>query len=431
MSLLPDTLVKKCTWSVPYATSYLSTPQPRFRLPQSPHRSSAKFQKMGIFKRRTQQTSRSRSVANTSSRSRHFLFLFLLLRFLVCLPRMAASTKGLSVLLLALVLAHSQVQARESKFFSKVTHSTNVVNGVEEKKAPLIEIPAPAPEYSLAPGPAPAYVEKEYGYGLYGHDSDMLPPARETYTPVTTTTTVNVKEKETTATPVTATTDKDDKFEEQFVREELSGQSFQTGHTNNNNNYNYYDNNGYSNNYRSNGYANTRETNGYANNYKTNAFTSTYSTTGQSEKYNTNGNSGNYNNNGHGTERQGMSDTRYMENGKYSYHVKSDNSYLNGYEPEKASTRNDNTNGYSGNYNNNGYGTERQGMSDTRYMENGKYSFHVKSDNSYLNGYEPEKASTGNYVNYDEKSSNQNEFDTMEEYYKKQGYQESQEVEEP
>ncbi|KAK3446100.1 protein E6 [Eucalyptus grandis] len=301
---------------------------------------------------------------------------------------MAASTKLLSVLFLALVLAHSQVQAR-----FKLTR-------YEEKKPQQVEIPAPAPapEYSLAPGPAPAYVEKEYGYGLYGHDSDILPPARETYTPVTTTTT-DVNKRETTATPATATTAKDDKFEEKFVREELSGESFQTGYTNNNNNYNYNNdngysnnenynnngysnnenynnnNNGYSNNNKYNGYVNTRETNGYANNYKPNTFTSTYSTTGQSDNYN--------------------------------------------------------TNGYSGNYNNNGYGTERQGMSDTRYMANGKYYYHVGSDNSYLNGHETEKAATGNYVNYDENSSNSNEFDTMEEYYKKQGYQESEEVHEP
>ncbi|XP_056158329.1 protein E6 [Syzygium oleosum] len=342
---------------------------------------------------------------------------------------MAASTKGLSVLFLVLlVLAHSHVQARESKFFSKVTHSTNVATSdhVEEKKLAQIEIPAAAPEYSLTPGPAPAYVEKEYGYGLYGHDSDMLPPARETFTPVTTvaatTTTTNVNEKQATATPATATANKDNNLEDQFVREELSGESFQTGYTNNNYNYdnnngysnndNYNNNNGFSNNYNYNGYANTRETNGYANNYNTNAFTSTYSTTDQSENYNTNGYSGNANSNGYGTERQGMSDTRYVENGKYSYNVKSDNSYLNGYEPEKAATG-------------------KQGMSDTRYLENGKYSYNVKSDNSYLNGYEPEKAATGNYVNYDENSSNSNEFDTMEEYYKKQGYQESQEVNEP
>ncbi|XP_048127039.1 protein E6 [Rhodamnia argentea] len=371
---------------------------------------------------------------------------------------MAASARRLSVLFVVLVLAHSQVQARESKFFSKVTHSTNVAPGddVREKKPSRIEIPVAAPEYSLAPGPAPAYVEKEYGYGLYGHDSDMLPPARETYTPVTTTTTTtDVNEKKTTATPATATTDKEDNFEDQFVREELSGESFQTGYTNNNNN--------------NNGYANTRETNGYANNYNTNAFTSTYSTTGQSENYNANGYPGSSNSNGYGTEKQGMSDTRYLENGKYYYDGKSENSYLNGHKPEKAATgnyanydensansretngyannyntnaftstysttgqsENHNTNGYPGSSNSKGYGTEKQGMSDTRYLENGKYYYNGKSENGYLNGYEPEKAATGSYANYDNNSLNSNEFDTMEEYYKKQGYQESQEVYEP
>ncbi|KAK8477953.1 hypothetical protein V6N13_017620 [Hibiscus sabdariffa] len=66
---------------------------------------------------------------------------------------------------------------------------------------------------------------------------------------------------------------------------------------------------------------------------------------------------------------------------------------------------------------------ERQGMSDTRFVEGGKYYYDVKNGNYYPNGYEyssSKEASTneGYYGNTD----NSNEFNSMEdEYRERQG----------
>ncbi|PSS05680.1 hypothetical protein CEY00_Acc18949 [Actinidia chinensis var. chinensis] len=82
-----------------------------------------------------------------------------------------------------------------------------------------------------------------------------------------------------------------------------------------------------------------------------------------------------------------------------------------------------NTNGYSENYKNgNGYVSQKQGMSDTRFMENGKYYYNVKNEN-YYNGYESEKGiGSEGYYN----GNKENEFDFMEEYERQQGYPERQ-----
>lgn len=84
---------------------------------------------------------------------------------------------------------------------------------------------------------------------------------------------------------------------------------------------------------------------------------------------------------------------------------------------QKNKYNNNNNNGYTystNNYNDNrrGYGNEeeRQGMSDTRFMENGKYFYDTRgrsSENTPSRGYE---SARGN--------DHPNEFETMEEYYK-------------
>jgi len=62
-------------------------------------------------------------------------------------------------------------------------------------------------------------------------------------------------------------------------------------------------------------------------------------------------------------------------------------------------------------------------MSDTRFLENGKYYYNantVNNENYNLNGYESERGSTAENEGYYEKSQYPNEFDTMEEYEKQQ-----------
>ncbi|KAL4333344.1 hypothetical protein GQ457_07G029210 [Hibiscus cannabinus] len=53
----------------------------------------------------------------------------------------------------------------------------------------------------------------------------------------------------------------------------------------------------------------------------------TFTEKGWSTKENQNTNTNNYYSNGNNGEKQGLSDTRYLENGKYYYDVKSENNY--------------------------------------------------------------------------------------------------------
>ena len=136
---------------------------------------------------------------------------------------------------------------------------------------------------------------------------------------------------------------------------------------------------------------------------------------------------GNGNTNGYVSKKQGMSDTRFLENGKYYYDINQDakdqNGYTeNGYESEKMGVSEDveDENSYSGNNGNgsgNGTGnefvTEKQGMSDTRFLENGRYHYDinqdVKDENRYTgNGYATEKQGMSEHEE-DENSYNENE----------------------
>jgi hypothetical protein len=170
-----------------------------------------------------------------------------------------------------------------------------------------------------------------YRYGLYGGGSNEFPPTKET--PTTT------------------------KFEDEFLTGELSGERFETGYPktnlyNSNENKENYNNNGYTPNYNNNGYnSNNNNNNGYTPNY------------------NSNGYSNNYNTNGYQTERQGMSDTRFLENGKYYFPVNNENNKLNGYETRKENTQNE---GY---YVNNMYPNEFNSMEEYEKQEENQEEF--------------------------------------------------------
>ncbi|KAH1098547.1 hypothetical protein J1N35_015468 [Gossypium stocksii] len=217
------------------------------------------------------------------------------------------------VLFFFLLLSSSvQIQARESKFFSKIFH-------LGAKISPLVvptPTPAPASAPALAPTVAPATAPANIGiqdpyYGLYGHGSGMFPPAKEGVT---------------TGNTPTA-------FENDLFAEELADEKYESGYEKNN----YY----YNNNNNNNGYTTSK--------YNNNGYTlSSYNNNGYSGNYNTNGYNDNYNNNGYETERQGMSDTRFVEGDKYYYSKKNENYYPNGYEfsSSKGTTKNE---GYYGN----------------------------------------------------------------------------------
>lgn len=275
---------------------------------------------------------------------------------------MASFGTQLSFFFLLVLVLSPQIQAREGKLFTLFTHFRTTYNVKDPQvllKKPKAESPAPAPitaptpapapesESILASGPAPEpdFVDRGDGYGLYGSGSSQYSPTKETPTSTT--------------------------FENELLNEDLSSESYKTGYpkTNLYNNYN-----GNPSNYNSNEV--------YRNNYN-------------NEEYRSN-----FNGNG------------YTKNYVDSYSNNNNNRYYNKYNGNEYNNNN---------YNGNGYERKREGMSDTRFAENGKYSYHVKNENENynLNGYESGRGSTEN-ERYYEKNQYPNEFDTMEEYEKQQ-----------
>ncbi|XP_027127535.1 uncharacterized protein [Coffea arabica] len=199
---------------------------------------------------------------------------------------MAPLAKNVSILFLVLLLSSVHAEARVSKH------------------VPIMEAPVQAPSIS----PAPAPIEStDYPYGLYGGVSTVS-PTKKTMTATTATTLGNE--------------------EDEILVEEIDSERLAK-----NNARNQYSN-GYPNNYNNNGYSNNYNNNGYSNNYNNNGYlNSVYN--------NNNGYSNSYRN-----EKQGMSDTGFLDNGKYYYGVNNENLNQNGYESVKE---NSNAEGYYGN----------------------------------------------------------------------------------
>ncbi|PKI51342.1 hypothetical protein CRG98_028289 [Punica granatum] len=293
---------------------------------------------------------------------------------------MASSTKQflpsmsfLALLLLSCSCPHAH--ARESKFFSKAIHLHSTTKNVEEMKPPHVKIPVPPPEYALvdsptpspssslapaaAPVAAPVSSEIEGGYGLYGHGSGVLLQEKETKT--TPTTVTGGYRSEATLTGANG----NDKFENEMMSEELNGESTEKDVYSNDHKNNYYYNNYKNQNVYSSNYHSLYS--GSTNNRYTESYKGTTTTTGDNQYY--------YPSNYNANERQGMSDTRFLENGKYYYDV----------------NRIDEKNAYQ--------------------QANEKKSYMTESEGSYeneSNRYDPNKSKY--------------EFDSMEEYYKSQGY---------
>ncbi|KAE8670140.1 GBF's pro-rich region-interacting factor 1 [Hibiscus syriacus] len=218
-----------------------------------------------------------------------------------------------------LVLSSSlHIQARESKFFTKFIHLGAKISPLA---APILS-PAVAPTLAPTLAPAPANVNSQDPYyGLYGHGSNMFPPAKEGVT--------------TSNTPTTTSNFENDLF---------ADQSYETGYEKNNNNNDEYTTSNYNYNDNDNGYT--------LSNYK----------------YSTDGYNGNYNDNGYETERQGMSDTRFVEGGKRFYDAGKENYYPNGYEFSSSKESSENE-GY--------YGNTDNSMED---LENKEYEYQERQE---------------------------------------------------
>ncbi|XP_052310639.1 uncharacterized protein LOC7459967 isoform X3 [Populus trichocarpa] len=362
------------------------------------------------------------------------------------------ASSGKHLFFFCLLVTFSSIQARESMFFSKFTRHYSITkeNG---KKGPItilavpIQAPTPAPAPSPAslldvpePAPAPVFGESEKGHGLFGEGSGMFPP-KET----STTTTTYADENE-------------------LLNEELDGvtsdQKYENSNYNNNGYTSTYNNNGYersnyNNKNNNNGYklgsaryeTGNQNNNGYTNKYYNNGYKlagESYEAGNQNTEngYNNNGNTNNYNNEGY-TNKYYNNGYKLAGESQEAGNQNSENGYSN-----NGNTNNYNNKGYTNKYYNNGYKlagesyeagnqnsdngytryeTERQGMSDTRFMEGGKYYYNAKNENYYpANKYESGKVSTQNQGSYGN-DENPNEFNTMEEYKSQEGYEESQE----
>ncbi|GMI93448.1 hypothetical protein HRI_003014100 [Hibiscus trionum] len=283
---------------------------------------------------------------------------------------MASAPKLLSLLFL-FALFSIQINARE--FFSKIPRENT------NEKEPTVSVPNKDEQQEPRFSP-----ETQNGYGLYGHEAETNTNTKETYEPYVTpvkfhpdepynmipaseNSNTNNKdsyfysksaEKENFGEP--KFTEKEDLGEPKFTengwstkekqnnnknsyfysksaeKENLGERRFtekewNTKENNNNNKNNYYNGNNEEAVFTEKGW-NTKENNNNNNNnyyngnneYNKNAYgESMFTEKGWSTKENNNNNNNNYYNG----EKQGMSDTRFLENGKYYYDLKSENNY--------------------------------------------------------------------------------------------------------
>lgn len=310
---------------------------------------------------------------------------------------------------LTITLSSHQILARDSQFFNKVPSSNN--NGVTEfsepNKQPLNKVPEEEPNFIPEN-------ENNNGYGLFGHESGQLPPSTTTndngvrdsfrpanakylpknynteayvtepegYTPSTTTTTTIagavVPENHNNYNPFSIPNSKylPKNYNTESYVTEAEGYTPTTA-TQEYNNQNYY-NNGYQNEQQQE-YptgANANNNNNYYGNsnrqqqsYNTGASNNNYNSLAQREyTAAAQGGSDNYDhythggvNSNNGYQRQGMSDTRFLENGKYFYDVNLEKSTFN---PNDVNTREF---GYDNNNNN-------MNMNNYEYNSNQNYA---------------------------------------------------------
>ncbi|KEH30990.1 hypothetical protein MtrunA17_Chr4g0046601 [Medicago truncatula] len=357
---------------------------------------------------------------------------------------MAPISKFLSFLFLTALSFSLQIHARDSQFFSKVTHVNNN-NNVRE--VPNNETPLNKPENQ------PVFVpETENSYGLYGHDTGLHPP--------TTTNTNNVDPNTYQSYEKTSSHDEinnnkvnnyfnyqqdsDNKYPNEVSDTKLTPTSYSSSSNNN------YDNNKYSSSsddfsnkkfpeegYNSNENQNNNNNDNkyfYNNNNKDSSSNTKFTEEGYNSMENRNNNNNKYfyNNN----NKDSSSNTKFPEEGYNSMQNQNNNNYEK-YNYNNKVAVNDK---YSFKSNNNYNNGERQGMSDTRVMEGGKYFYDVNSEEKYnptfngdsskgvvnsenwynkkgyfgnnnVNNYENNKNSMNGYQNQEQFEDDQEEFE--------------------
>lgn len=257
---------------------------------------------------------------------------------------------------------HVHVHARESKFFSKVTNENNAKEVLPTKEH---EEPLNKPEQE--PNFIPQNQQNSGGYGLYGHESGQLPPT-------TTTTTEKLPYN----------TETENSYNKEFNPSSNNGQYYNNdAYVNpesysNSNNGQYYNNYGYGTNPRPRGTGDTKFMN---------------------KAYD--------NNDAYVARPQGMSDTRFMNKvyRPYTTPINNEDNYFNGgnmYNNRLHGIGETKLGVTNGNIN------EKQGMSDTRFMENGRYYYDLNSESNYN-------------LNDNNVNENSRRFDSRNEYYNNRG----------
>ncbi|MED6122503.1 hypothetical protein PIB30_040411 [Stylosanthes scabra] len=251
---------------------------------------------------------------------------------------MAPFSKLIScILLTTLVLPLQIINARESQFFSKVTPvSVTQTQQLPNNNKPEQEQPPFVPETS------------ENSYGLYGHETpENYPPTTTTYKPYNT------------------------EFED-------------TSKYTNNKYYNFDNNNQESYNHQNeqfsnNNYYNKDSYGNYQNNENELSDTKYREEQYNNQMYFDNNNAGSHGNNNNNrynpAQRQGMSDTRFMEGGKYYYDLDS----------EKYSTNNNHGEAYRGAVNNN---NNNDNFNTYNYNNQGGNAYHGNYNSNQNNNQE-------------------------------------------
>ncbi|KAG5010651.1 hypothetical protein AAZX31_07G185800 [Glycine max] len=322
---------------------------------------------------------------------------------------MAPISKLIPFLFLTTLLVSLQVNARDSQFFSKVTPLNN---NIKETEVPKNEGQVNKPEQQPVFTP-----ETENSYGLYGHETGLHPPTTTitNAAPYTTATTYKPY-KTTTAEEDTAKYSNNNNFynfkkdayntnqNELSETTRLTGTSY-TNNNNDGNNNNYFYNGkdafGKQNElsdtkYTEVGYNNMENQNSNSNYFyngkdafgKQNELSDTKHTEGGYNNMENQNNNNNYFYNSKDAfgKQNELSDTKYTEGGYNSMENQNNNKYY--YNNDNTANgkyfynNNDAANNryYKTKAVNNNYNDERQGLSDTRFMEGGKYFYDVNSE---------------------------------------------------
>ncbi|XP_023554545.1 GATA zinc finger domain-containing protein 14-like [Cucurbita pepo subsp. pepo] len=329
---------------------------------------------------------------------------------------MAASITFKHLPFIFFILSSVQIEARVNKFFSKFIHTDrDVVLPVAFSPAPVSVPPEISPSLAPTLAPAPFFDESQNAYGLYGSDADDSEGSR---------TITDVEEE------ILAEDGEDEESHKSGYQTNLHSDNFESpkrSESNNDGNSGYRNSEYESNNvHRNSEFENNNEhrNSEYENNneYRNSEHENNNEhRTSEDENNNEHRNSEYENNNEHkNSEYENNNEHRnseYENNNEYrnSEYENNNNEYRN--TEYKSDFENNGVRNYQYQSNVEGDGyrkrryepTEQQGMSDTRFMENGRYYHEINS------GIGEENKSYGS-------KKYPNEFDSMEEYEKSEGF---------